>query len=721
MTGPDPAPGPPGVPAPGRRPWLGPAILVVVAVLFGLVLLLPELRIAPPEVNDRVVHTALVSYDAAHWGEHWPVDFWFPSQTAGFPVFVHYPHLSHLAGAALAQLVPGAAPTRVYLAMNYFILAFVPALIFASMRRMGLSWWASSLSAAVYPLAFSDPYLGIGWESFVHNGSGLMPQIWGVALIFPALAWGWSALNGPSPRRSAYLAGLLLAACILSHSVYGYMAAASVSLLLFFPGPSGRWWVRAGRLLMVATVAVAASAYFVVPFVRHVDQVLRSQWEAAWKYDSIGLQGALSTVTSGRMFDAGGPPFLTLLVVVGTAAAVIAAIRHRDSRGLWLTSCLVLWLLLFGGRATWGRLVDWLPFSSGLPMHRFSGGVQVFALVLAGVGLDSIRAAARRRRFYAAIAILAWAVLLAPPVVRRIQFMRTNDDNAARRASALESASDFQAVVQRLRELPPGRVHAGMYYDWGRTFRIGDMPVYTLLQDAGFDVVGYPFMAMAYPAEWQVRTDFGQYRYCYLWNARYVVAPATFQPVMGVLLERRGRFSLFELPTGGYFALGRVDPLAPDALVADSVARAPLSEVYPIGLRWLEGFDLRDPRYLSMEVGEPEALPGPVEGSVDGETVGPGRFGCRVSLAGRADLVLKATFHPFWHCTVDGRAARIVRIFPGFMAVRLDSGTHDVEFRYRAPRYQWWLFALAVVLALAGGGVALAGFRFRAPSGRIRS
>ena len=46
-----------------------------------------------------------------------------------------------------------------------------------------------------------------------------------------------------------------------------------------------------------------------------------------------------------------------------------------------------LWVLLFCGRASLGVLADLLPLASGLHMHRFIGGVQVFGLILCAAGL----------------------------------------------------------------------------------------------------------------------------------------------------------------------------------------------------------------------------------------------------------------------------------------------------------------------------------------------
>ena len=54
----------------------GPLLLVAAVVVLGLIALYHDYRIPGPELNDRVLHKALVTYVADHWTEHWPVAPW---------------------------------------------------------------------------------------------------------------------------------------------------------------------------------------------------------------------------------------------------------------------------------------------------------------------------------------------------------------------------------------------------------------------------------------------------------------------------------------------------------------------------------------------------------------------------------------------------------------------------------------------------------------------
>jgi hypothetical protein len=684
---------------------------VAAAVGISLVALYADYRVPGPETNDRVLHKALVTYVAQHWGEQWPVDPWYPAISGGFPMFAHYQHLSYLAAAALSRALPFPNdPGRVYMGLSYLALALMPAVIYASLRKLGLTAWVAAIAGALYPVLRTTPNFGIGWESYLHAGSGLLPQAWGVLLVFPALAWGYDALR----HGKTWTAGVLLGACALSHTLYGYVAALSLCLLVALPDPEVRWQRRLGRLAAVGGIAFATAAYFVVPLVLHAGEVLRSQWEPPWKWDSIGWRGVLESLLRAQVFDGGGWPVLSLLVALGLVVSAAAAVRSRDRLHAWLVMGFVVWTLLFVGRAGWGRAIDLLPLAGGLHMHRFIAGVQIFGLALAAIGLHSAgRAALARGRVAGTIAIVALGAALVVPLAARAGDVVENRHMALARRAALSQDADYAQLIAFLRGLPPGRFHAGMYYDWGQEFRVGDVPLYTLLQSEGLDMVGYLFMAMAMPGEWQVRLDYGTFAPYAVYNARYLVAPARLRPPLFARpLRAIGRYAVYEIPTGGYFALGTVESPAPRP-------GGDWRATYLQGLDWLHGSGPGEGRYLAMNGGVSAAGPGrPASGRIAAERVSPGRFACDVTADGETDVILKATYHPFWEVSVGGRPAPIVRVFPDFMAVRVPAGSHNIEFRYRPPRWKVALFALSFLTAgiAVGKGVRTL-FKGRAEKG----
>src|SRR6185295_17924091 len=55
----------------------------------------------------------------------------------------------------------------------------------------------------------------------------------------------------------------------------------------------------------------------------------------------------------------------------------------------------------------------------------------------------------------------------------------------------------------------------------------------------------------------------------------------------------------------------------------------------------------------------------------------------RVSLRRACHVTFRASFHPALTATVDGAPADLVRVTPGFAAVSVPAGTHDVVVRYQ--------------------------------------
>ncbi len=684
------------------------ALLVAAAVVFGVALLWPEWWNDPPQLNDNVLHRSLATYAAEHWDEHWAVDHWFPSISDGFPVFAYYPHLSHLCAAAIAHVfgTPQAAG-QIYATLSYLLLAAMPLSIFWSLRHLGLAPRAAALGGLLYPLITAG-YDGIGWSSYVWRGPGLMPQLWGTFFIFPALACGYDAVRG----GRCWAAGVLLGACTLAHFIYGYIAALSLALLVFVPIASVPWPRRLVRLAGVGALTAAVTAYFAVPFALTSGVLLKSRWQERWRWDSMGWDWIIPRLLRGEMFDAGNLPVITALVGIGIGVASAAAWRRRDPVMRWALLALPVWIVLYLGRPTLGWLVDALPLASGLHMNRFLAGVQVFGVLLAAVGLNAAIewiGGMAPARFAAGVRALLLGALLAAPAAAQLEYMRLSGQWAGAAQAGVAQGDHLRALEAVLRMSKPGRVHAGLQGTWGRAIAYGGVPAYGLLQADGFDMVGYLYMAMARPADWQMLFDYRRPEHCDLFNARYVVAPAALSmPEVARRRAESGDLALYEMPTSGYFALGAVDPLPPDVRVPASSLAAEWEAIYQIGAGWLTGSGPAAHRFLSLG---PPRLPLPPDaghGSIGDESIAAGTYGVRVAALAEADLILKVTYHPWWRCTVDGVRVRPIPVIPGFMAVRLAPGVHDVWFTYEPP---WWKHALFYLSLATVALAAIAGLR----------
>jgi hypothetical protein len=87
----------------------------------------------------------------------------------------------------------------------------------------------------------------------------------------------------------------------------------------------------------------------------------------------------------------------------------------------------------------------------------------------------------------------------------------------------------------------------------------------------------------------------------------------------------------------------------------------------------------------------------------------PGAYQARIVSSEPVDVVIRATYVPEWRVTVDHNLVSHRKVAPGFVAVRVPAGTHELVAVVSLPRGYWWgiLGAWAVVFGGACGGLLL--------------
>ncbi|HEV2057610.1 MAG TPA: hypothetical protein VGV06_20955 [Methylomirabilota bacterium] len=257
-------------------------------------------------------------------------------------------------------------PTAVSLEAIYrrslgILLALFPLSMFVAMWRMDFGPVEACCGAMVAPLLSMPSLYNLGLESYLWVGKGLYTQLFASVLAPLAFAETYRAVR--TGRRLA-LAAALIAATFLSHLECGYILGLSALSLVL--GPHDRGY-RVARLAMILAATGLAESYFLVPAVRDSAFANQSVWEEAATWDSLGARVVLSSLVRGELLDHGRWPVLTGLALVGLVWAIWRGpLCARPVAGL-----AVVWTLRDFGRATWGWLIDMLPFSSDFPMHRF--------------------------------------------------------------------------------------------------------------------------------------------------------------------------------------------------------------------------------------------------------------------------------------------------------------------------------------------------------------
>ena len=671
------------------RELIGP-LLLASAILFGAVFLAPELRIERAPLNDVVFHLAASERLKLACTHNEPfLDPWVSEWSLGYPVWRSYQPLPHLAGALwLEASERWVAHDRAFAALVYALIVLFPASVYGGGRLFGLSPFACGLASllVLLPSASGDlDRYGLGYGAEVWRGSGLFTQL--VALHF--LAWALGATrHAVDCGRGRAAASLLVAATALSHIVFGYVAVVSAVVLAIF-GPAGK---RAERLARLTTILVPAGLlvlWFVVPLFLGRVAVNHSRFEDWFKWDSLGARFLLAEILSGRFFDSGRSAALSLLAVVGIAAALAT---FRDPLSRRLLALAAVWLALYFGRTTWGHLLVLVGVPADFHLHRLQAAFELSAILLAAYGVERvIEALASRHAALGALGALSLIAAIAPAFVDRAHYLRLNAEWGEENLAAVErERPDLEAALGDVRAIladRPGRVAAGKAATWGKRFRIGSISVYAFLTRAHLDQASFLYHSMSLGSDVMTLRDEGSAVHDLVFAVRAVVAPAgKAMPPNLRLRATHGRFAVYEASPEGYFGL------------VDVVARytGPRSTWYEPSATWLGTslpqagtvIALGGPAAPLPTIGRWEGLPGPgpealaPRGQVLGETKQGEIYHARVSAKRPCHVLAKLSWHPDLSATVDGSPVQIIPVTPGFAAFPVPAGEHEVELRY---------------------------------------
>ena len=681
------------------------------------VALAPEVAYPVPNVNDDAQHVAFVRRAADGWarGENL-IDLWVPQFELGVPQFLDYQHLPHVAVVILGRLTLGALDQRtLFDLVRYVLLLAFPLTVFWSMRTMGFTPIASAIGAAASSLLSGNHRYGFEYDSYIWRGFGVFTQLFAMHLSFVALA----ALHRvASSGRGIVAAALACSALALSHLLYAYILAISAVVVLLFGLTRVTLADRLGRFALVGAVTAAATSYMWLPFLTYSAYINVTPYLDPLKYDSYGAPAILTWLFSGDLFDHGRIPVLTALLAVGAAVAVVT----RARLALLSLVLFALWLVLYFGRPTLGRLIDVLPLSDGLFLHRLVGGVDIFAIILMGLGgawlWDLARASTSRARVAAAGA--AALVLLVPALGERWSTYAQGAEWMRQTQAALDADTDARAIVDALRRQPPGRVYAGHGNNWGRTLDFGipfnSVRFYNLLAHHGFDAAAPPNQSLSLNADllWEIDDqDLSHYR---LFNIAYVIAPrAVVLPRELRPLETTSRYVLYAAPGRGY---------AEHAAIASAEVVVTKQELFARELAWLRGGDAArwsfarfDYPRASAEGGA--AIAGCASPQIAYERVQPARFDVLARCAAASAMVLKVTYHPNWRVTVDGAQVPTFMASPSYLAFALPAGEHFVVAEYRSAPIKGPLLALGALVLAAATAIGRRAWLERSPD-RVR-
>jgi len=690
----------------GRRwPWV---VMGIYVVLQGVILRAETLPAAAARINDYSVHTALVRWAAQRIADgHLPLDGWFPDLGLGTPYFHQYQTLPHLVGAVFAQLVE--AGTVIHWS-GYLLLVAWPLLVFVGVRMLTNDDMVAIAAGILAPLVTSYPSFGFEYGSYVFVGYGLWPNLIGMALIPFAFALTWRSVER---GRGYALTALVVAVTTASHFLTGCLVFLWL-VVIAIVGPRDLA-TRLRRAGLIAATSLVVVAPIVVPAFVDGKWIARSERTPPFVRDSFGARRVLGWLFTGRLFDEGHTwfPIITVLAAVGVVVCVRRFRRDALARGVLCFSGASL--LLFFGRPTLGPLVDVVPSTGDLFLHRFLTGVHLGGVLLAGIGAATVVRAVWARRDQVRTLrtpALVTALIVAMCALAVLPAWKSSADSLSQvrvligqqQTADASRGADVRAVIARAKARGGGRLYAGNPFDSGARFRVGEAAVYEEFLNFDAPAAGYWGRSASVSADIELQFDPSRRDHYPLFGIRYLMLPSGLgPPVAATRVARRGDFALWQVGRGGY--LGVYDLVGP-AITADRTNLGSHVEGY-LRSQLPAHHATRPIAFAGDAAASPtvahEAAPNDRPGSVSAELDhgNDGVFAGTVTTKRRAAVVLSQSYHPRWHVTVDGKERPTEMVAPSLVAVTVPRGTHRVEFRYEPyPATSYALLAVLSVVAL---------------------
>ena len=301
-----------------RREQTVPILLVVLALTFNVIGLMPELTITRVDLNDNVLHFPLIQgmVQAVEHGRN-PIDWWAPEWSLGYPVLRTYQPLAHaIVALVYFVLFKSVSLMTVFVTVRYLSVALLPLTFFITARLLSFSSLTAAAAAMLAPLISTSGLYGIEYGSYLWAGSGLFTQAVACHLLLLTIGFAYGAI-----RRGKHIGitGALLGLTFLAHFIYGYMAALSICLLSSIPRTGTPITTRILRTAWVGAIAFVLAAFEFVPMMLDKSIINHSRWEPSWKWDSFGANQVTKLLFTGELLDHGRAPAFTLLALLGVA------------------------------------------------------------------------------------------------------------------------------------------------------------------------------------------------------------------------------------------------------------------------------------------------------------------------------------------------------------------------------------------------------------------
>jgi len=661
--------------------------LVLVAIAFNVIMLAPQLRTAP-SINDSAWHFAFVQSGsrALAMGDN-PFDFWASEMECGFPQFLYYQHLPHLAIVALNRLTLNRVDLiALFNLVRYLLLVGFPLTVYWSMRAMEFSVIASATGAAFSSLISTNKEMGFDYNSYLWYGYGLYTQLWAMHLLFIATACLQRLLVRGTNFVATVVAWSLL---LLSHLFYAYMAALSAVVLFLvsiFSGTAAQtvWITRVSigikRVGAIAVMVAVVTSYFWLPFVLEAGYMRQVLIPYVISTDRPVHTVSPISALHGSLLDYGRPAVLTLMTGLGIVAAIL---RRRSMAARIALSLSAFWMMLYFVSPGRKWLIAWLPMGGMMVPLRFIGPVHLSAILLIGLAGEWIwlRLAQLADPWRAVLPATLVVALMLPALRERAALYRKDAGYIARFAK-IDSDQGWRGIIAVLKSQPPGRtflvVEQGRFSGQHLIERLLLFhDIETLLTATGLSLNTFA------PIQFDGRNPL----HYSLFNVRYVIAPIDFQvPWFLTPIKSTNDYTLYRAETTGYATFARIK----DVLVPAHTDVQAQTFILRNQALWLYSSDAESGTYWRWDYPdggasqERTATGAPGSGTILDENETGGRIVVHADCKTTSNLIFKMTYHPNWHVMIDGHERPIFMVSPSYIGVVVPAGRHEIAAEYRS-------------------------------------
>ena len=620
-----------------------------------------------PCCGDLTFHLAEVARlaDAIRAGDwHW----WNPGGNSGFASGYYYQVIPQVVPAAVSALT-GLAPLTSFQLAIYIPLLLVPLAAYRAVRIAGGSAWQAAGAAVAVPFAVGSSRWGHGADgTFL---IGVYTQLWAFAAFPLAFAYAVRWLD-EGRRLPATLAWSLFVG--LCHPFAGAALGVGLGGVLLARRCA---WRALVRLLALGACLLIGSAVAWLPAVIDYEGFGGFPHRPA---DEVGpgFVELARWFVRGEILDHGRA--LRLM----TAALPVVAYFARAPwlRDLWAAAAAFALLLGLGPH---------LPLIGDnlLPPIRFIGTLQIVLALLAGAGMTSIvervvRSPRAGRPFFpragiAAVAAAAIVVAIGGAGIHRSRVRVAADIRPIAR-------HHLATVIDAMAAAPPGRVQVpgSAFSHWAAMLPYVEQRRAAAIVTGGAALQSSPNYAYL----WQLETREPE-RMAWVFDAPLVLSRPG-EVTSGSVLAATAAYELRLLASPGLVSpVQIVGKLPPDRYAARAAA---------IGWLWSD-LPMRN-QVLARDAG---VSAGPVPcGRVNGVTRDGSAIRADVEAGSATTFVVRESWHPRWHASIDGAAVPVRRVTPDHLALDVPRGRHVLDRRCQRPLWTWLLWLAAPLVVGAG-------------------